>query len=112
VSFLNPNLDLKAGNYAVIFASERPVNPSPEGYDAMDDATMRAVAQLDGYLGYEVVRNGTDAIFVSYWRDAAAVDAWRHAALHAEAKAAGREQWYDSYRSLVCPIEQLSFFKR
>ena len=77
MSFLNPNLDLKPGNYAVIFSSERPVNPSPEGYDAMDDATMRAVEQLDGYLGYEVVRQGTDAIFVSYWRDAAAVDAWR-----------------------------------
>ena len=112
MSFLNPNLELKPGNYAVIFASERPVNPSPEGYDAMDDATMRAVEQLDGYLGYEVVRQGTDAIFVSYWRDAAAVDAWRHAALHGEAKREGRERWYDGYRSLVCPIEQLSFFTR
>ena len=43
MSFLNPNLDLMPGNYAVIFSSERSVNPSPEGYDAMDDATMRAV---------------------------------------------------------------------
>jgi heme-degrading monooxygenase HmoA len=63
-------------------------------------------------LGYEVVRNGTDAIFVSYWRDAAAVDEWRKAALHAEAKSAGRERWYDGYRSVVCPIEQLSLFTR
>ena len=46
MSFLNPNLDLKPGNYAVIFSSERPVNPSPEGYDAMSDATMEAVASL------------------------------------------------------------------
>ena len=36
MSFLNPNLDLKPGNYAVIFSSERPVDPSPEGYDAME----------------------------------------------------------------------------
>ena len=36
----------------------------------------------------------------------------RKAALHAEAKSEGRARWYDSYRSLVCPIEQLSFFKR
>ncbi|MEY4172389.1 MAG: hypothetical protein RL485_759, partial [Bacteroidota bacterium] len=33
-------------------------------------------------------------------------------ALHGEAKREGRERWYDGYRSLVCPIEQLSFFKR
>ena len=112
MSFLNANLDLKPGNYAVIFSSERPVDPSPEGYDAMSDATMEAVAKIDGFLGYEVVRNGPDAVFISYWRDAVAVDAWRKAALHAEAKSEGRTRWYDSYRSLVCPIEQLSFFKR
>ena len=51
-------------------------------------------------------------MFISYWRDAVAVDAWRQAALHAEAKSEGRARWYDGYRSLVCPIEQLSFFKR
>ena len=51
MSFLNPNIDLKPGNYAVIFSSERPVNPSPEGYDAMSDATMEAVAKIDGFLG-------------------------------------------------------------
>ncbi len=112
MSFLNANLNQKPGNYAVIFSSERPVNPSPEGYDAMDEATMRAVEQLDGFLGYELVRHETDAIFISYWRDAAAVDEWRQAALHAEAKSEGRARWYDGYRSLVCPIEQLSFFKR
>ena len=110
MSFLNPNLDLKPGNYAVIFSSERSVNPSPEGYDAMDEATMRAVEQLDGYLGYEVVRNGTDAVFVSYWRDAESVNAWRHATLHGEAKREGRERWYDGFRSLVCAFDMVSFF--
>jgi heme-degrading monooxygenase HmoA len=49
---------------------------------------------------------------VSYWRDAESVNAWRHATLHGEAKREGRERWYDGFRSLVCPIEQLSFFKR
>ena len=67
---------------------------------------------MEGYLGYELVRNGEDAIFISYWKDKAAVDSWRTDALHREAKMQGRAHWYHAYRSVVCPIEETSHFRR
>ena len=78
----------------------------------MDQRTMAAVEGMEGYLGYELVRNGEDAIFISYWNDKAAVDAWRTDALHREAKVQGRAHWYHAYRSVVCPIEETSHFRR
>ncbi|HAG05862.1 MAG TPA: hypothetical protein DCG68_03270 [Cryomorphaceae bacterium] len=67
---------------------------------------------MEGYLGYELVRNGEDAIFISYWKDKEAVDSWRTDALHREAKMQGRAHWYHAYRSVVCPIEETSHFRR
>ena len=110
MSFIQDRLPLTAGNYAVLFLSERPADP--EGYADMDQRTMAAVEAMEGYLGYELVRNGQDAIFISYWKDKAAVDAWRTAALHREAKVQGRAHWYHAYRSVVCPIEETSHFRR
>jgi len=93
MSFIQDGLPLTPGNYAVLFLSERPTDP-------------------EGYLGYELVRNGEDAIFISYWKDKAAVDSWRTDALHREAKMQGRAHWYHAYRSVVCPIEETSHFRR
>ncbi len=110
MSFIQNNLALQPGNYAVLFLSERGLNP--EGYADMDQRTMAAVEELPGYLGYELVRNGEDAIFISYWEDKSAVDQWRTDALHREAKTQGRAHWYHAYRSVVCPIEETSHFRR
>jgi len=106
--FLSGDLQLEPGNYAVIFASERELNQAD--YDQMDDATMAAVHHVDGYLGHEFVRNEKQAIFISYWRDADAVDAWRQHALHRDAKSRG-PQWYDAYRVAICPIESTRLFR-
>ena len=108
MSFLNPELKLVPGNYAVIFISER--ETSLPDYDAMDEATMDKAEAMDGYLGYEVVRNGKQAIFISYWRDRATVDPWRQDALHRDAKSQA-PQWYDAYRSIICPIESARLFR-
>jgi len=110
MSFIQDGLNLTPGNYAVLFLSERPTDP--EGYADMDQRTMEAVERLPGYLGYELVRNGEDAIFISYWADKAAVEAWRNDQLHREAKTQGRSHWYYAYRSVVCPIEATSHFRR
>ena len=89
MSFIQDRLPLTAGNYAVLFLSERPTDP--EGYADMDQRTMAAVEAME--MGYELVRNGQDAIFISYWKDKAAVDSWRTDALHREAKMQGRAHW-------------------
>lgn len=109
-SFIREEFSLPEGAYAVLFLSERSLD-QPD-YDRMDDATMRTVEGLPGYLGYEMVRQGESAIFISYWQDRPAVDAWKHHALHREAKANGRAVWYDAYRSVVCRVEESSVFRR
>ncbi len=98
--------------YAVLFISEREVDPAPEGYPAMDEATMRAVSTLNGFLGYDVARTGKDGIFISYWRDMEAINAWKHNALHKEAKREGHARWYDAYRTVICKIESFDEFRR
>ena len=105
---IKSDLHIEPGHYAVIFASERPLNP--EGYAEMDEATMEAASQIDGYLGYEVVRQGEAAIFISYWRDQTAVGEWARHPLHKKAKEMGNTLWYDAYRSLVCQVQQSHLF--
>ena len=107
---INTDLTIEPGHYAVIFASERPLDPP--GYAEMDEATMKAASSIDGYLGYEVVRQGEAAIFISYWKDQNAVREWAMHPLHKEAKKLGNTLWYDAYRSLVCQVEQRHLFTK
>lgn len=98
--------------YAVLFISEREVDPAPEGYPAMDEATMRTVSELDGFLGYDVARTGKDGIFISYWRDKEAIEAWKVNPVHKVAKKEGKARWYDAYRTVICKIEHFDDFRR
>lgn len=98
--------------YAVLFISEREVDPAPQGYPEMDDATMKAVSGIDGFLGFDVARTGKDGIFISYWRDKTAIEEWKSNSLHQAAKAEGRARWYDAYRTVICKIESLKDFRR
>ena len=75
------------------------------GYAAMDDATMREVEKNEGYLGHQVVHDNDRTIFVAYWRDMEAINAWRNDTLHLQAKKKGKESWYDWYRVEICRVE-------
>ena len=80
-----------------------------EGYAEMDEATLLAVQDIDGFLGYEVTGTETRRIFISYWRDMAAIQVWRDNATHKKAKSYGK-QWYAAYHSLLVKVEQHSFW--
>ena len=103
-------LELEPGQYAVLFISERPLNPP--GYAAAMEEVMSLAEGMDGYLGFESLRDGRDGIFVSYWRDRSAVDDWARHARHREAKLQGVAQWYDAFRSVICRIEDVRHFRR
>ena len=64
-------------------------------------------AQQPGYLGVESVR-GADGlgITVSYWRDEAAILAWRRHAEHTLARERGRQQWYEHFELRVAKVER------
>lgn len=107
---INDQIQLEPGNYAVIFITER--SDEMNDYNEMDVRTMLEAQNIDGYIGYESLRVSPMGIFISYWRDRASVNRWKEHSLHREAKALGRSQWYDAYRSIICPIEQVQFFRR
>lgn len=89
--------------YATIFSSIKH-SPRP-GYEAMDDATMQAAERTPGYLGHQSVQNGDHGIFISYWKDEQAIDAWRNDRLHNVAKARGKADWFDRYSIQICKVE-------
>lgn len=98
--------------YAVLFISEREIAPAPEGYAEADVATMDRVSKLDGFLGFDNARNGKDGIFISYWRDLAAIEEWKNDPIHISAKTDGKKKWYDAYRTVICKIEHFDDFRR
>jgi heme-degrading monooxygenase HmoA len=64
-------------------------------------------SRYDGFLGIESAR-GADGlgITVSYWRDEAAILAWKRDTEHEKAQRAGQRTWYDDYQVRVARVER------
>lgn len=90
--------------YAVIFSSVRS-GKDPVEYSATATRMLELASKVDGYLGVETLGAGADGITVSYWRDEAAIAAWRDNLEHVEARRAGRQVWYNDCRLRVAKVE-------
>ncbi len=92
--------------YAVVFTSQRREGDGDD-YGRTADRMVELAAQQTGYLGVESVR-GADGlgITVSYWRDEAAILAWRRHAEHTLARERGRQQWYEHFELRVAKVER------
>lgn len=88
--------------YAVIFSSTKSDNL--DGYQEMDELTMRLAQEQQGFLGYESCNNGNQGIFISYWQDMAAIQEWKSNMTHIQAKS-NASQWYSRYLSQICHVE-------
>lgn len=88
--------------YAVIFSSTK--EEVLEGYKEMDDMLMDLAQKQNGFLGYEVVANANKSIFISYWENMEAINAWRKNSIHLTAKAQANK-WYKRYLSQICKVE-------
>ncbi|MGE0812539.1 MAG: antibiotic biosynthesis monooxygenase [Vicinamibacterales bacterium] len=91
--------------YAVIFTSRR--REGDDGYGAMASAMWTRALQQPGCLGAESAR-GPDGvgITVAYFRDEAAIAAWKADAEHLEAQRLGKERWYSHYELRVARVER------
>jgi heme-degrading monooxygenase HmoA len=89
--------------YAVIFSSEK--SETLDGFEEMDEKILKLAIQQEGFLGYESSGNGKENIFISYWKNLKAIDAWRHNMQHIEAKELGIKHWYKRYLSQICKVE-------
>lgn len=100
------------GYVAVIFTNTR-TGIDDEGYLAMAARMDELAAQQPGYIGIDSVR-GIDGrgITVSYWATPDDALAWKRVAEHTEARAIGRERWYESYTLRVARVEREYSFRR
>jgi heme-degrading monooxygenase HmoA len=91
--------------YAVIFTSKR--TAGDHGYDAMAARMVELGSARDGFLGIESAR-ATDGlgITVSYWRDEAAILAWKREREHQQAQRGGKESWYAAYEVRIAKVER------
>lgn len=91
--------------YAVIFTSQR--TEGDRGYADMAGRMVELAAQQPGYLGMDSVREaGGRGITVSYWRDEAAIMAWKRDTEHQQAQRDGRQTWYEDYQVRVARVER------
>ena len=98
--------------YAVIFTSKR-TSAKGCGYEAMAERMVDLGSRYEGFLGLESVR-GADGvgITVSYWRDEAALIAWKRDTEHEKAQRGGRLAWYERYEVRVARVERAYGFAR
>ncbi|OWQ86808.1 antibiotic biosynthesis monooxygenase [Roseateles aquatilis] len=91
---------------AVIFE----VTPSADGRDRYLElaAELKPLLQeIDGFLSIERFQSLTDPtklLSLSFWRDEAAVRAWRRLETHREAQAEGRAGVFADYRLRVAAV--------
>jgi heme-degrading monooxygenase HmoA len=98
--------------YAVIFTSKR-TNADKGGYGVVAQRMVDLGSRYDGFLGIESVR-GADGvgITVSYWRDQAALLAWKRDTEHQKAQRGGREAWYERFEVRIAKVERAYGFAR
>lgn len=89
--------------YAVIFTST--LSSDDTDYAAMATRMVELAAEQPGFLGLESARESV-GITVSYWRDLAAIAAWKANAEHREAQRLGRERWYGGFRLRIAKVER------
>ncbi|MFK3800025.1 MULTISPECIES: antibiotic biosynthesis monooxygenase family protein [unclassified Pseudomonas] len=92
--------------YAVVFTSTR-TNEDDEGYAHAAQRMLALVRQQPGFLGVESARGaGGVGITVSYWRDEAAILAWKEHPEHREIRERGRSTWYRRCTTRVTRVER------
>ena len=92
--------------HAVIFE----VWPAPgqrDTYLQMAAALRERLQQMDGFISIERFESLTEPgklLSLSFWRDEAALAAWRKVEAHRRAQAAGRDHVFGNYRLRIAEV--------
>lgn len=98
--------------FAVIFTSKRVVDDD-RAYGAVAQRMVDLGSRYEGFLGIESARGGDGlGITVSYWRDEAALLAWKRDTEHQKAQRGGREAWYERFEVRIAKVERAYGFAR
>lgn len=91
--------------YAVIFTNQ--LTSTVQGYEQMADKMVELAQAQEGYIGVESTRDAFGVgITVSYWRDEAAISAWKADVDHLMAQKLGQTRWYAQYHLRVAKVER------
>ncbi|MEM7496683.1 MAG: antibiotic biosynthesis monooxygenase [Pseudomonadota bacterium] len=91
---------------AVIFEVE-PADGAMEGYMALAASLKAEVEAIDGFISVERFESMTTPgklVSLSFWRDEAALDAWRNRPRHRKAQVTGRTGMMAGYRLRVASV--------
>jgi len=91
---------------AVIFELE-PVAARKQQYLDIAADLQRELQAVDGFISierFESLSQPGKLLSLSFWRDEAAISAWRNLANHRAAQRAGREHLFDDYRLRVAEV--------
>ncbi len=92
--------------FAVVFSSQR-TEGDAEAYSAAAERMLELAATQDGFLGAESARDADGfGITVSYWKNEAAIVAWKHQAEHSAVRQHGRQRWYEHFELRVARVER------
>jgi heme-degrading monooxygenase HmoA len=91
---------------AVIFELE-PVEESKQQYLDIAAALGPKLKEIDGFISierFESLSQPGKLLSLSFWRDEAAISAWRNLAEHRSAQQAGRDTLFRDYRLRVANV--------
>ena len=71
----------------------------------MADKMVELATQQDGFLGVESARNEI-GITVSYWKDLESIKKWKENTDHSAARALGKSDWYQSFKTRIAKVER------
>lgn len=78
-----------------------------DAYDEWAERLHAKVHEIDGFLSVERFnghRDPTKRLSLSYWRDAAALKAWRDDPDHLKGMAAGKREIFADYRIVIAEV--------
>ena len=90
----------------VIFEVE-PMADKREGYLRIAADLKPLLAHVEGFISverFESLSTPGKLLSLSFWRDEAAVKAWRTMEQHRQAQRAGREEMFSSYRLRIAHV--------
>jgi heme-degrading monooxygenase HmoA len=91
---------------AVIFELE-PVAESKQQYLEIAASLAAELNHIDGFISierFESLSQPGKLLSLSFWRDEAAISAWRNLEQHRSAQQAGRHQLFNDYRLRVASV--------
>ena len=107
------NGDLPTQLWNNVFVNQRSTgaNAAHDGYTEMANEMERLASRQPGFVAVDSARRADGVgITVSQWSSLAAMIQWRRVEAHTVAQRAGREGWYEWYRSDVTRVDRSATF--